>query len=229
MAETGIGLFRRRGKCAGNPRRISYIRPELVFPGAQQKSAQNANEISALRSELVFRQIPGELVQRRWHSQRFGGRIRRNCTLLDPVRGCVLRVSRAPVCLCLLTPGCLALRFAAGALSISDSWVRPKPLPADPARSLPGLCHGDPSSSPRGPCQGCCDFRSQRVGQFWQAQTGQFSRAPKQLQRKRFTTSSLAGSFGLIRSNLCTRHILNKLTPRRHHDWPDKATIRPGG
>lgn len=26
----------------------------------------------------------------------------------------------------------------------------------------------------------------------------------------------------LIRSNLCTRHILNKITPRRHEDWPDK-------
>src|SRR5260370_40107295 len=26
----------------------------------------------------------------------------------------------------------------------------------------------------------------------------------------------------LIWSNLCTRHIPEKLTPRGHHDWPDK-------
>jgi hypothetical protein len=148
MAETGTGLFRRRGKCAGNPRRISCIRPELVFRGAQEKSAENANEISALRSELVFRQIPGELVQRHRHSQRFGGRIFRDRALLDSVCGCVLRIPLAPVRLCLPAPGCLTLRLAAGALSRSDSRVRPKPLPTYPARSLPGLWHGELSSSP---------------------------------------------------------------------------------
>jgi hypothetical protein len=33
-------------------------------------------------------------------------------------------------------------------------------------------------------------------------------------------SGSLAGFFALIRSNLCTRHIPDKLTPRGHHDWP---------
>ena len=40
-------------------------------------------------------------------------------------------------------------------------------------------------------------------------------------------SSSLAGYFCLIQSNLCTRHIQKKLTPRGHHDWPDKLVIRP--
>jgi hypothetical protein len=34
--------------------------------------------------------------------------------------------------------------------------------------------------------------------------------------------NGLAGSLPFIRSNLCTRHILNKITPRGHEDWPDK-------
>jgi hypothetical protein len=36
----------------------------------------------------------------------------------------------------------------------------------------------------------------------------------------------LAGFFAFIRSNLCTRHIQSKLTPRGHHDWPNKRAIR---
>jgi hypothetical protein len=39
-------------------------------------------------------------------------------------------------------------------------------------------------------------------------------------------SGSLAGFFALIRSNLCTRHIPDKLTPRGHHDWPDKGVFR---
>jgi hypothetical protein len=37
---------------------------------------------------------------------------------------------------------------------------------------------------------------------------------------------SLAGFFALIWSNLCTRYIPDKLTPRGHHDWPDKGVSR---
>jgi len=36
----------------------------------------------------------------------------------------------------------------------------------------------------------------------------------------------LAGLKAFIWSNLCTRHIQNKLTPRGHEDWPDKRTTR---
>jgi hypothetical protein len=42
-------------------------------------------------------------------------------------------------------------------------------------------------------------------------------------------SSSLAGFFALIWSNLCTRHILFGLEPRGHHDWPYKGILRPGG
>jgi hypothetical protein len=41
-------------------------------------------------------------------------------------------------------------------------------------------------------------------------------------------SSSLAGFFAFIWSNLCTRHIPDKLTPRGHHDWPDKGVSRQG-
>src|SRR5262249_28965946 len=33
-------------------------------------------------------------------------------------------------------------------------------------------------------------------------------------------SNSLAGYFRHNRSNLCTRHIPHKLTPRGHHEWP---------
>jgi len=71
MHNSTTGLFRQSGKCAGNPRRISYIRPELIFRRPQQKSAHNANEISTFGSKLLFRQIPGNLIQRHRHSQWF--------------------------------------------------------------------------------------------------------------------------------------------------------------
>jgi hypothetical protein len=35
-------------------------------------------------------------------------------------------------------------------------------------------------------------------------------------------SNRLAGLKAFIWSNLCTRHIPNKLTPRGHEDWPDK-------
>jgi hypothetical protein len=40
-------------------------------------------------------------------------------------------------------------------------------------------------------------------------------------------SSGLAGYCRLIRPNLCTRHIRKDLTPRGHHDWPYKPTMRP--
>jgi hypothetical protein len=104
MAEAGTGLFRRKGKCTGKPRRVSDIRAELVFRGAEEKCSQNPNEISALHSELVFRQIPGKLVQRRGHSQRFRHRIGLRRALLHPVGGRIIRIPAAPTRLRLLPP-----------------------------------------------------------------------------------------------------------------------------
>jgi hypothetical protein len=59
MAQTGTGLSRRQGKCAGKSRGIKEIRAELVFRGADHYCSHNPNEISALGSELVFRDLPG--------------------------------------------------------------------------------------------------------------------------------------------------------------------------
>jgi hypothetical protein len=44
----------------------------------------------------------------------------------------------------------------------------------------------------------------------------------RDFQRKRPRMNGLAGSLPFIRFNLCTRYILNKITPRGHEDWPDK-------
>jgi hypothetical protein len=35
----------------------------------------------------------------------------------------------------------------------------------------------------------------------------------------------LAGFFAFIWSNLCTRNIQKRITPRGHHDWPDKRAL----
>src|SRR3954447_24490301 len=53
------------------------------------------------------------------------------------------RCAVPPTRLCLPTPQLPTFRLATGALSTSDSRIRPKPLPTDRARSLPGLWHGD--------------------------------------------------------------------------------------
>jgi len=39
-------------------------------------------------------------------------------------------------------------------------------------------------------------------------------------------SNRLAGLKAFIWSNLCTCHIPKKLTPRGHHDWPDKRATR---
>jgi len=67
MAQARTGLFGWYGKCTGKWRDINNIGLELVFRGAEEKCSQNPNEISSLASELVFREVPGKLVQRRWH------------------------------------------------------------------------------------------------------------------------------------------------------------------
>ena len=45
------------------------------------------------------------------------------------------------------------------------------------------------------------------------------------LQRKRSVIKWMAGLCRLIWSNLCTRHVPAKLTPRGRHDWPDKRLL----
>jgi hypothetical protein len=146
MCRRGSGLFRVAGKCAGEPRKIKWIRLELIFRRAEEECAQNPNEVSALASELVFREVPGKSVQRRWGAERFGGLIL--VALGDSMGGRVAGVAGAPTGLRLLAAGSLAVRFTASALAVADSNVWPEPSPADPARSLPGIGHAR-SWSPR--------------------------------------------------------------------------------
>src|SRR3954468_24400918 len=79
--------------------------------------------------------------------------------LLDPISGSILRVPSPPTRLRLATPQLPTFRLAAGALPTPDPRIRPKPLPTDRARSLPGLWHGDPSSSPRPDTFACGHIR----------------------------------------------------------------------
>lgn len=168
MAQARTGLLRRKGKCAGKPRRINKIRLELVFRGPEQECSHNAHQISALASELVFRDVPGKLVQRNRHSQRFRRRVCLRRALLDPVGGGVVRVPVAPTRLGLPPARGLAFQLAAGMLPVSHSFIRPEPPAADRAGSLPGLWHGDASSSPRF-ASVRLEFRSDCLGHFWQA------------------------------------------------------------
>ncbi len=146
MAEAGTGLSQRRGKCAGKSRRIYHIRTELVFRGPDDYCSHNANEISALGSELVFRELPGQLVQWRGHSQRF----RRWWGLcrapVHPPGEAIAPVPAAPTCLRLLPTSDLTFRLGAGPLPDSYSPIRPEPAAADGTWFLPGLWHSDDSS-----------------------------------------------------------------------------------
>lgn len=123
---------------------MKKIRVELVFRGAQQECAQNPNEISTLPSELVFRQIPGELVQRWGRADRRGSFVLvANC---ESMGRSVAGVAGAPSGLRLSPASFLAVRSIAGVLAVADSVVWPEPSPAHPARSLPGIGHPRSSS-----------------------------------------------------------------------------------
>ena len=175
MAQARTGLLRRPGKCAGKSRGINTIHPELVFREAHQECCQNCNEINALRSELVFRELPGKLVQRRGYPQHFRRWLGWCRPMIDAVGDGVAWVAPTPTGLGLPPSRGLAFRLPAGVLAITYSRVWPEPPPADRTRSLPGLWHGDASSSsPIG-----AKFRSGCLGQFWRAAVGKFSRAPK--------------------------------------------------
>ena len=52
--------------------------------------------------------------------------------------------------------------------------------------------------------------------------TGQSVR-PADISLNDLESNRLAGIFRVIWSNLCTRHIPDKLKPRGHHDWPDNT------
>ena len=131
-----------------------------------QVFAHNRNEINAFAAELVFRDVPGEFLQRGWDPEGFGVSSGRRVALIDAVAGGVAGVSLSPVCLCLLTADCLAFRFAAGALAIAYPWVWVEPPQTIPAGALPQSGH---------PLLSAC----YRVVNFSLAGVGKFSLAPK--------------------------------------------------
>jgi hypothetical protein len=137
----------------------------LVFREPYQQCAGQCNEISALGAELVFREVPGKLVQRRRHAQRFRVAVGLQRALLDPVRSRVFPVPLPPTGLGFVSPLLLAVRLATGVLSISDPRIRPEPPPADPARPLPRVWHADVASS--SPLAARPGSLSSRVGRFW--------------------------------------------------------------
>jgi len=180
MREAGTGLLLRKRKCAGNCCRISEIRADLVFRGADDECSHNANEISSLWAELVFRDVPGKLVEWRGQSQRFRCfGVRRRAPVNSPCDA-IPGVAIAPVCLGLLTACLLAVRTAASSLPASHSRIRPEPPATDGARSLPGLGHRDVlSSSSRVQPPEERRVSSECLGHFWRAEVGHFRRAPK--------------------------------------------------
>ena len=126
---------------------------------------------------MVFREVPGELVQRRGYAQWFWNGLCLRRPAVNPPRDGVARVPAAPIALRLLPPRRLAVRLPAGMLALSYARVRPEPPAADRTWSLPGLWHGDASWSPR--TGATVGFSSACLGQFWKVGAGQFSQAPK--------------------------------------------------
>ena len=174
------GLRRFGGKWAGNSRPINTIGPELGLRRLQQSLAHNSNKICALDPELGLRDVPGKPAQRRGEFQRF--RTVPPRPLLDPTGDEVVGMPLPPFLLLLPAPRALAIRLAAGPLAGTDAGIGTKPAAADRTGSLAGVRHGDPMITPpsRSPIRSIG-----RVGPFWQAGVGQFSRAPKiQLRRQ---------------------------------------------
>ena len=181
MREAGTGLLLRKRKCAGNCCRISEIRADLVFRGADDECSHNANEISSLWAELVFRDVPGKLVEWRGQSQLFGRLgLRRRRAPVDSPCDRIPGVLITPVCLGLLTPRLLAIGTSAGSLPVPHSRIRPEPPATDGARFLPDLGHSDVlSSSSRVQPPEERRVSSECLGHFWRAEVGHFRRAPK--------------------------------------------------
>ena len=168
MAQARTGLLRQPGKCAGKPRGISTIRPELVFREPDQKCCQNRNEISALGPELVFRELQGS-----WFNEPVPQHLRRWSGLRRPLIHPVGDSDRPGYdratgwVFCHAWSGIPASRKPVGGCY----WrVWPNPPPADRTWSLSGIWHGDASSSP----PTGAEFRSGCLGQVWRAEVGKF-------------------------------------------------------
>jgi hypothetical protein len=164
LVKTPVASSPARGSACGKPG-LGFcgdggsVPTSLMFRGAEDYYSHNPNEISLLSAELVFREVPGEWVQRRRQSHGFrrlrllrctpvnppgdgimftpAGPVGRGqrCTPVNPPGDGIARVPAAPVCLRLLSAGSLTLRLAASPLTVSYSRIRPEPLATDRAWS----------------------------------------------------------------------------------------------
>src|SRR5450759_2250936 len=114
----------------------SNLFPYLVFHPSQEDSSKYLKKIAALSLELVFRQIPGQSIQGRWMTRFRALPFRRRRQLLQSVRDGVFRVGPPPRCLRPRPALALAFLRRARPLSLPDPWVRPEPLPTNPAWSF---------------------------------------------------------------------------------------------
>jgi hypothetical protein len=131
-------------------------------------------------------------------------------TLQAVARG-VIRVLRAPMRLSPLSARRLTLRLPARMLTSSDPRIRTEPAAADRAWSLPECGHRD-SSSPLPRTTPVSRSRSDRLGHFWRADVGHFSRAPKPL-------------VDCCRVTACRAE--NAPDPRQYCIVPDRALTSP--
>ena len=129
----GLVFRRPSGVSSQFARDYSNLFSYLVFHPSQEDSSKYLNKIAALSLELVFRQIPGHSVHGRRMSRFRALPFRDRCSLLQPVRDGVLRVGPPPRCLRPRPALALAFLRRARPLSLPDPWVRPEPLPTNPA------------------------------------------------------------------------------------------------
>ena len=117
----------------------------FMLPGAEQYLPHAAQEVSALHAKLVPCNVPGELRKRGRQLQWFR-RTGAAGACLNPAGAEVIGIASAPCSLYPQAPLMLAGCLFAGLLSASDSWIGPKPLPADTAWSLRVRRHAQSSS-----------------------------------------------------------------------------------
>jgi hypothetical protein len=188
--------------CGDFPRDSGYFAPYLVFRPRQEDSSQYLNKFAALGLELIFREIPGQSVQRRWMPGR-----RRPIILglrrprLHPIRHRVLRIAAPPRRLRFRPALALAFLIRARPLPRAHPAVRPKPFSTIPAwsflqrRAHPHQARRLSTSPPQPP-----------PAYFWRADPAYFSRAAKghgrqKRARRRRTTCSVPHRNGEVRGH----------------------------
>jgi hypothetical protein len=166
-------------KWAGIILGISNMGGELELLGVQQKYPHNRHEICPLHPELRLRDIPGKSVQRWRHTQRFHPPSH-GFPGQDPPRRKVIRIAPPPRRLLLPAADQLALQPAAGMLPIAYSIVGTEPTMTDATRTLPQDGHESNIIPVPSACSSVATSITGQMGQFWKADPGHFSKAPKE-------------------------------------------------